>query len=144
MKSLKAHPAMHLLTQYITHYNARDLDRVLGFFATKQQMHVWGTGLDESITSVDEMPAQLVREWSQADKSEIVCTGNYLLSDDGRWIDTMFLCHVVIDGQAQTIHNMRGSIYVAEEDGVWKISHIHTSKPALEQENGQSFPVRDG
>ena len=62
------------------------------------------------------------------------------LSKDALWAAATCRATIVIEGASYIFDNLRGTITLDEENGLWKISHIHSSFPDVRQSVGNSFP----
>ena len=127
-----------LLEQYCEGYNRRDLAFILDLFC--KNCNVWGTAVDEYRMGHDELKTQHERDWSQSEKGIIKIIKTVPTDKNAQWAAVIAKAIVTIDGEEHTFDHLRGTITVAQEDGKWKISHMHCSFPDLRTEEGSSFP----
>jgi hypothetical protein len=142
MKLANTHPAVHLLKKFCLFYNERNLENLLDLFTKKHKPFMWGTGVDERLTTLDEIKNQILRDWSQSDISQIEFTANsFIHSDFPSWASGAFSATIIIKGDVYRYPHLRGSIYAIKEDDDWKICHMHASFPESTQPVGSSFPT---
>ena len=131
-------PAVQLLQAWCAAYQSRSMDGMKGLFA-KNTFNL-GTGQDEVLDGWPAMEQQLKRDWSQSKAGHIEL--HEPIRTGPGWASCTWTAHIVMrDDTKITWSNMRLSIFVVEEDGKWKIAHTHASAPAVDQPEGQSFPV---
>ena len=136
---LPVHPAKQLLEAYQAAYNQRDLEKTLALFAKKA--FLWGTGIDETLSGLLEIEAQHKRDWTQSEKSELILTSPIHVSFGNlTWAAAVYTAKIQLPNGLSLVENLRGTITVEQEAGVWKISHMHASFPDARQKEGQSFP----
>jgi hypothetical protein len=79
--------------------------------------------------------------WSQSEKSEIAVVSFVPTPADALWTAAVCQAKITIDGQEHIFENLRGTIIIENENGVWKISHMHASFPDYRNAEQGSFPV---
>ncbi|MBY0281542.1 MAG: nuclear transport factor 2 family protein [Alphaproteobacteria bacterium] len=142
MKLANTHPTVHLLQKFCLFYNERNLESLLDLFSKTHKPFIWGTGVDEHLTTLDEIKNQILRDWSQSEISQIEFTANsFIHSDFPNWASGAFSAMIVIQGNIYKHPHLRGSIYAIQEDNDWKICHMHVSFPESTQPIGNSFPT---
>jgi ketosteroid isomerase-like protein len=137
MKTL-TNPAKKLFTQFCEGYKKRDLTGLLKLFT--QDSNMWGTGLDEYRVGIKQIEEQLKRDWSQSDKGEIEVVSFVPAEEDATWAAAVCNAHLTVNGQTHLFEDLRGTIIVKEENGTWKISHMHASFPDFRNPEANSFP----
>lgn len=140
MKVLNQLYAANLLNQYCIAYNTRDLKGALQLFTKNANM--WGTGIDEYRTGISEIETQLKRDWNQSEKGEIKLVSDIIGSPENPyWAAAVYSATIYIDGKPHIFEHLRATIAIAQEQGEWKISHMHASFPESQQAEGHSFPT---
>jgi len=140
MKIINPPYATNLLDQFCTAYNTRDLNGALQLFT--QNANLWGTGIDEYRKGISEIETQLKRDWSQSEKGEIKLASEIISSpEDPSWAAAVYNATIYINGEPHTFDHLRATIAIAQEQGEWKIAHMHASFPDAQQPEGNSFPV---
>lgn len=136
----KAKHAEQILENFCIGYKNRDLHYLLSLFT--QDVNMWGTGIDEYRIGQAQVAAQLQRDWSQSDKSEIQIISFVPTPDDALWTAAICRALVTIDGKLHQFEDLRGTVVIAHEDHHWKISHMHCSFPDYRNPAQSSFPVQ--
>jgi ketosteroid isomerase-like protein len=131
---------MLIMLQFCEAYTNRDLDKLLSLFT--QNATMFGTGVDEYRTGLKEIEEQVKRDWSQSEKGEVKLTSFLGPSGNSTWGSGEFTAKIQIDGKIHTFEPLRGTIILEQEDGTWKIAHMHASFPDYSQAEGASFPNR--
>ncbi len=140
MKVLSHHNAHRLFLEFCKAYTERDLQKTLSLFSKKA--HLWGTGEDESRQGLVEIEAQLKRDWSQSETGKLeIISWIEPVSEEALWAAGVCRATVVIEGVSHVLENLRGTIMIEKEEGLWKISHSHASFPDVRQSTGESFPT---
>ena len=134
-------PAETLFKEFCISYKKRDLSTLLNIFTKNIEM--WGSGSDEYRKGLKQVEEQLKRDWSQSEKGEIVIVSFVPASLDSTWAAAVCNAKVTIDGQEHVFEQLRGTIVIEKEDGVWKIAHMHASFPDLRNPEGVSFPTNE-
>ena len=132
--------AEKLLEQFCDGYKRRDLEFLLSLFT--QDITSWGTAPDEYIQGLEQMKRHLQRDWEQSEKSEIRIISFVPSTYEAPWAAAFCQAVVTIDGQEHIFDQLRGTIVIEQEDGVWKIAHTHASFPDFRGVEDSSFPVR--
>ncbi|WP_231950969.1 nuclear transport factor 2 family protein [Legionella waltersii] len=135
----EANSAKRLLDQFCVGYKNRDLKYLLNLFT--QNATVLGSGIDEYRVGISEIKEQLERDWSQSEKGEILVNSYMPGNNDNLWTTAVCTAKVTIEGNEHTFEHLRGTIILGEEDGSWKIAHMHASFPDFRNPENNSFPV---
>ena len=131
--------AEQLLIHFCQAYRARDLHRTLNLFTSNAYM--WGTGVDETRQGLKEIEAQLLRDWSQSESGEIEIVSFAPVHGSALWAAAVTRAKLTIEGQIYSFDDLRGSIVIEEENGHWKICHMHSSFPDMRNAENNSFPT---
>lgn len=136
-------PATDLLERFVEAYNTRRLPEVMKLFSTKHKVLLIGTGIDEIRRNIEEIKGQVERDWQQSETNILTRTGDYISSPEPAcWAYAVYKSTFVIDGKTYTAENLRGSIYCIQEEGEWKINHMHASFPHVADNEASSFPTQ--
>ncbi len=142
-KEIKEHPAVHLIKEFCRTYSERDLEGLLALFCKNHPVHLYGTGIDEDRRSLQEIKEQVLRDWEQSENAQLFPPKDLVYCEDPvSWAAGNFSAKVIASGQTLEIPNLRGSISIIREENEWKISQMHASFPAIDQEVGASFPSK--
>jgi len=120
-------------------YAERNLKNVLSCFAPDSDVVLFGTGADEKRVGIEQIQAQVERDWSQTETAAI--------SFD--WISTSgaeTVAWAAADGEFKFKANgqdmslpVRMTFVLEKGEGTWRIVQSHFSMPVPGQEEGQSF-----
>ena len=130
--------AYQLLEQYCDGYNRRDLTFLSSLFT--QECNVWGSGPDEYRVGINALEMQHQRDWAQSEKGEIQIVSYISPPDDAPWAAMIGRAIITIGGVVHQFDHLRGTITLAQENGLWKIAHMHASFPDFRNAPGGSFP----
>lgn len=132
-------PALNLLLSYCCFYEQRTIEKIQELFC--DDVVSWGTGVDEYSLGIDALKKNFLRDWSLSSSAKVSIVSN--IDTDYQnpfWAAAFFRAEVVIDDELHVFENLRGTICVRQEKGMWKISHLHASFPDYRQSQGDSFP----
>lgn len=134
-------PAKLLFNQFCDGYKKRNMTYLLSLFT--QNANMWGSGIDEYRVGLKQIEAQLERDWSQSEQGEIKIESFVPTSNDTLWTAALCTAKIIIDGTQHIFEQLRGTIVIAHEDGLWKIAHMHASFPDYRNVENGSFPVNN-
>jgi ketosteroid isomerase-like protein len=137
MKTLN-NPAQKLFMQFCEGYKKRDINALLKLFT--QDSNMWGTGVDEYRVGLKSIEEQLQRDWRQSDTGEIEVMSFVPTEENASWAAAVCNAHLSLNGKSNVFADLRGTIIVKQEDGIWKISHMHASFPDFRNPAENSFP----
>lgn len=140
MKLAQKSKARELLEMYCEAYKGRDLLRISSLFT--KDCNVWGTAIDEYRVGLQALAMQHQRDWSQSEKGEIHIVNWVPTSIDALFAAAVCKAVITIEGKINIFEHLRGTIIIREEEGVWKIAHMHASFPDFRSEQNSSFPAR--
>jgi len=139
LKAKNSKKPEQLMRQYCEGYKNRDLPHLLSLFSN--QVNMWGTGPDEYRVGLKEMEAQLKRELSQSEAGEINIVSFLPTPENALWAAAVCNATITVEGKDHQLTNLRWTIAIDQEDGAWKISHLHASFPDLRNPEGSPFPI---
>ena len=120
-------------------YQRREMEEFLDCFASDDDVVLFGTGADEKRIGLDEIRAQVERDWAQTESISMTF-GWTSISAAGSiaWaaIDGAFDYRAA--GQHGTLP-ARVSFVLERRDDNWNIVHAHFSTPSQAQDEGQSI-----
>jgi len=132
---------MNTLNEFAENYEKRDLDGVMSVFAPDSDVVLYGSGADEKRVGIDEIRAQVERDWSQSEATSFTY-GWTSISSAGMvaWaaVDLTFM--VKADGQEFSFDGRLTNVFENRE-GKWLMVQGHFSLPSATQEEGESFPT---
>ncbi|MDP1975809.1 MAG: nuclear transport factor 2 family protein [Alphaproteobacteria bacterium] len=146
MRQQNDHPAFLLLQDFCHFYTERNIPKIIDLFSTHQKIFILGTGIDETRFDINGLNEQLERDWSQSESGTLTLDPNVVTSSidafpQKAWAYGVCTAEIIINGQKHRFTPLRGSLFATLEDNQWKIEHIHSSFPSVNQEEGQSFPI---
>jgi len=133
-KSLESNPAERLFQQFWEGYNTRDLERIHGLCLPN--IHMWGSAEDEDLRGLPAVEAQLKDDWKKSEKGSINIAHRILsTSRDPQWAAALCTATFWIKNEKggldeHILKNYRCTVNIEKDnDGAWKIAHIHGSLP---------------
>jgi ketosteroid isomerase-like protein len=139
MKLVTKSPAQEIFESFCEYYNNRKLDEILDLFACNTK--VWGTAEDEYIVGQESLKKQLERDWRQSEKSEIHIKSFVPAVDNAIWAAAICQAKITLHDTEYIFDHLRGTIIIAKEEDMWRISHMHSSFPDYRNVEGSSFPI---
>lgn len=131
--------AQTLIETYLEAYNTRNLELLLSIFT--KDATIWGTGADEYRVGHKEIEQQCLRDWKQSDSAEVTVSSILPNAHDAPWIALIATAKVTIEGVCHTLSDLRATSVLEQEDGEWKICHMHGSFPDHRNPEEGSFPI---
>lgn len=120
-------------------YERRNIAEFLDCFAADDDVVLYGTGVDEKRIGLDQIRAQVERDWAQTEA--ISMSFNWTsISAAGpvAWASVDGEFNFRANGQEGNIP-ARVSFVLERRDGRWLIVHSHFSTPLQTQDEGQSI-----
>ncbi|STX50194.1 Uncharacterised protein [Legionella busanensis] len=134
-----AKPAQHLFEQFCEGYAMRDLSFTLSLFT--KEANVWGSGLDEYRVGSKEIEEQLTRDWSQSESSKIEVVRFVPTPDNALWAAAVCNARIIVANKNYLFEHLRGTLIIEQDEGIWKIAHMHASFPDYRNVENNSFPI---
>lgn len=131
-------PAEKLLIAFCEGYQKRDLPFLLNLFT--QNTNLWGSGIDEYRVGLAQVSEQLQRDWNQSETGEINIV-RFVTTSQNTWTAALCQAKITIEGKEHIFEDLRATITIEKEDGIWKISHMHASFPDYRNPENGSFPI---
>lgn len=130
-----------VLDTFAERYARRDLEGLLALHVPDSDVMMYGTGEDEKRVGRAAIQAQFERDWAQTEASALVY-GWTSVSATGSvaWAATDAIFQVKARGR-ELAFPVRITWLLERRGDQWLIVHTHTSFPAQEQEEGESFPA---
>ena len=141
MKPHEATIPEHMLMQFCGGYKKRDLPSLLCLFTKKATL--WGTGIDEYREGLYQIEEQILRDWQQSDSGEIRVVSFASTPQNALWTAAMCETMIVVAGKTYYFEDLRGTIIAEQEEGSWKIAHMHSSFPDYRNPEDNSFPIQE-
>ena len=140
MDTTKEATIIGVLNDYMEAWESRDLDAILSSFAPSATVSGFGTGADEKRVGLDELRAQLERDFSQSEEFRVTLDWNLVgISGQVAWVASDVTIRFKLTGQAEMAFPARLTSVLQNYDGDWLMEHFHLSVAAGGQEEGQSF-----
>ena len=127
------------IEKFASAYKARQLQDLIGCFATDADVVLYGTGADEKRVGPEQVRVQVERDWAQTESIEMSFTW-MLISAAGSvaWAALDGAFNILAGGQQMALP-ARVSLVLEKRGGKWLIVHAHFSTPAASQEPGSSI-----
>jgi ketosteroid isomerase-like protein len=120
-------------------YKARTLQRALACVAPDEDVVMYGTGADEKRVGLNEIRAQIERDWEQTESTELTYEWVSVSAVDRvAWAAADATFQIRAGGEAMTLP-VRITMVFENKEGKWLIVQSHFSVPAATQEEGSSF-----
>lgn len=120
-------------------YKARTLQRALACVAPDADVVMYGTGADEKRVGLNEIRAQIERDWEQTESTELTYEWvSVSAMDRVAWAAADATFQIRAGGEAMTLP-VRITMVFENREGKWLIVQSHFSVPAATQEEGSSF-----
>jgi ketosteroid isomerase-like protein len=132
---------MAILEQFKQAYEQRNMEHLLALFASDPDVVTIGTGADEKRVGLAEIQMQVERDWAQSEATSLEW-GWSSVSAAGSvaWVAADAVGSIKVGGQE--MHLPLRITFVLEHRGDrWLFVQMHTSIPALEETEGESFPT---
>ncbi len=132
---------MAVMKQFLESFRTRDLESSLALFAPDPDVVFIGTGMDEKCIGLAEIKAELERAFSQSEESSIEL-GWYSVSAAGpiAWVSADGSVNVKINKQIISFP-VRFNMVMEQRRDKWIIVQFHSSVPAANQKEGESWPT---
>jgi len=119
-------------------YKARDLKNLMECFVPDPDVVLYGTGADEKRVGLEQVRAQVERDWAQTESIELSISWKSI-SAAGlvAWVALDGAFEIRAGGQDMALP-ARASVVLEKRDGKWLIVHAHFSTPPAGQEEGRS------
>jgi ketosteroid isomerase-like protein len=139
VKSLKTE-FQNLLKSFSRAYASCDAAAVLCFFADDAGLVVIGSGADEIRIGPRQLRQGITRDFRQSDTAAM----SFRLMGCGTrgaagWLSAWCTFTVKSNGKKITVR-YRFSATLIRQRGAWKLVQVHLSAPAVNQQQGRSFP----
>jgi class 3 adenylate cyclase/ketosteroid isomerase-like protein len=122
-------------------YRQRDLEGVLDLFATDPDVLLIGTGADEERIGPAEVRDQFERDWSQSDAASVEYVRvSVSAAGSVAWLAADMIVRGIVGGQDVTVCG-RVTAVLEQRGGTWLFTQWHSSLPAVEQSEGESWPT---
>ncbi|SRR5579883_156960 len=128
-----------IFKEFCSLYKKRDLNGLLAIFT--ENCNLWGTAIDEYRVGLNQIEAQLKRDWSQSEKGELEIVKFVTTPREASWAAAVCNAKLMIDGREHFFEHLRATISIEKEQGIWKIAHMHASFPDFRNAPNHSFPV---
>jgi len=122
-------------------YTERDLEKFTALFAPEEDLEYIGTGADERRKGTRGLIIQVQRDWEQSQEVVFKFIDPVVFHTGSvAWLVTDCLGKITINN-SEVVLPLRYTMIMEKREGKWLIVHLHTSMPALEQPQGESFPA---
>jgi len=133
--------AIAALNKFTEAYAKRDMAGLLALFAPDPDVVLIGTGVDEKRTGLQEIKAQVERDWSQAEAASFELSEcSVSAAGPVAWVVADSIANVKIGGNEISLTGRFTAVLEKRGDS-WLIMQSHGSMPAAEQAAGESYPA---
>ena len=127
------------LRKFTEAYRQRDLKGLLDTMAGDADVVLYGTGADEKRIGLEQIRAQVERDWSQSDSASMLLDWTSVsAAGPVAWAAADGRFEFKLGGEAGSLP-ARASFVLEKRDGRWLCVHAHFSTPAAGQGEGESF-----
>ena len=132
---------MVVWNKFFKAYAARDIDSLLATMSSDSSIVALGTGSDERRVGMDEIKAQIERDWAQSEAVAVEITWSQV-SAAGMvaWIASEGIFTAKIGGKKVDFPG-RFSAVLQKQKGKWLLMQTHFSFIEAGQAVGESFPA---
>ncbi len=140
METMKEAVVIGALNELMSTWESRDIDAILACLAPSATLSMYGTGADEKRVGLDEIRAQIERDFTQSESFSVTLDSNIVgISGTVAWIASDVTITFKVPGADAKSFPARSTTVMQEHDGRWLVEHSHLSVAAGGQEEGQSF-----
>lgn len=131
---------LDMLNKYAKAYEDEDIEAMMSLFVDDSDFVAIGTGKDEWIEGHDQLKKGFKRDFSQAKNIDIGFE-NVTVSNAGNvsWLSSLMTMNAEVEGEEVLLCG-RVTLILEKRENKWLFTHLHFSLPAIEQEEGYSFP----
>lgn len=131
---------MDMLNRYAKAYEDKDIEAMLGLFINDPDLVAIGTGKDEWVRGYQELENGFKRDFSQADNIDVGFE-KITISNAGKvsWVSSLMTMNAEVSGEEVLLCG-RLTLILEKIENSWLFTHLHFSLPAIEQEEGYSYP----
>jgi ketosteroid isomerase-like protein len=131
---------MDMLNRYAKAYEDKDIEAMLGLFINDPDLVAIGTGKDEWVRGYQELENGFKRDFSQADNIDVGFE-KITISNAGKvsWVSSLMTMNAEVSGEEVLLCG-RLTLILEKIENNWLFTHLHFSLPAIEQEEGYSYP----
>jgi ketosteroid isomerase-like protein len=140
METTKEATVIGALNDLLGDWESRNIEAIMSHFAPSSTLSMYGTGADEKRVGVDDIRAQIKRDFSQSESMNVALDWNLVgISGQVAWVASDVTIRFKVAGQPEMAFPARVSSVLQDYDGRWLFEHVHLSVAAASQEEGQSF-----
>lgn len=131
---------MDMLNKYAKAYEDKDIDAMMELFIDDPDLVAIGTGKDEWVKGYQELENGFKRDFSQADNIDVGFE-KITISNAGKasWVSSLMTMNAEVLGEEVLLCG-RLTLILEKIENNWMFTHLHFSLPAIEQEEGYSYP----
>lgn len=128
-----------VLDEMIQAYESRDIHQVMNCFFNDSDLVMYGTGKDEKRIGVDQVKAQVNRDWEQSESTRLSYDWvSVSASGNVAWIAADVKFKVKAGGETFLLDG-RLTCVLEKRNDKWGIVQAHFSLPSMSQQEGESF-----
>jgi uncharacterized protein (TIGR02246 family) len=121
-------------------YARRDMAHVKSAFASDPDVMMYGTGADEKRVGLAQIQAQVERDWSQSESTNLTYKWTHVSAAGSvAWVAADVAFNLKGGGQQMTLP-ARVTFVLEKRGNEWLIQQGHFSFPAAGEAEGESFP----
>ena len=138
-------PFQQFITEYCATYETMDVEKLSGFFS-RDDIHCFGTGIDERLTNRESLLYGLQRDFSELESVTLTLASDLFvlkISETVASLSTDLNVSYALKSSPDAVARMpklRLSMVLEQQDGKWTIVDVHISAPLDTQVEGRSFP----
>lgn len=131
---------MDMLNKYAKAYEDKDIEAMMELFIDDPDLVAIGTGKDEWVQGYQELENGFKRDFSQANNIDVGFE-KITISNAGKvsWLSSLMTMNAEVSGEEVLLCG-RLTLILEKIGNNWFFTHLHFSLPAIEQEEGYSYP----
>ena len=130
------------LNRFAEAYARRDMNGLIGLWASDPDVMVIGTGADEKRVGLAEIKAQAQRDWSQSESASLeIGWTSVSAAGSVAWVAADCVIRAEAGGEKMSLPARLSGVLEKRGDN-WLWVQFHASLPTAEQAEGESFPTQ--
>jgi ketosteroid isomerase-like protein len=130
-----------VLGRFVDCYTRRDIEGIASLFVNDPDLLLYGSGSDEKRIGIDEIRAQMKRDWAQSESVSFRITWNSVsMAGSVAWVGADGIVHAEVK-EHDVIFPFRITAVLEKREDRWLFAQWHGSIPLPAQSEGESFPA---
>jgi hypothetical protein len=130
-----------VLNKFVECYTKRDIGGITSLFVKDADLLFYGSGSDEKRIGIDEIGAQMKRDWAQSEAVSLRITWSSVsMAGSVAWVGADGVVHAELK-EHEVIFPFRITAVLEKRKEGWLFVQWHGSIPLPAQPEGESFPA---